>query len=208
MSGISEFNQIEKDTLVPDLLDFVEKELPSFTASDEFKNILTLKKNENQHSDSFCTYMTNRCASKYYFSREAAQKGSSTVDIAVRKGSIIIFVIEAKILPMPDKKSKSRVEHEYVYGKGAGIQRFKDENHGLDDSKNLLSESGMIAYIKENNFDHWLAKINDWIISAGWSEKEKLDKIYFNAIAKLKSTHNRKGNSNIILYHFWVNVSK
>src|SRR5690606_38663730 len=125
----------------------------------EFVDILTMKKHENQHSQSFCTYMTNKCRSIYYFGRENTQVGSHTIDIGIYHGSILIFTIEAKLLPTPTQSSP-RTEHEYVYGRGAGIQRFRDGVHGVDNQNKPLPENGLIAYIKEQDFDHWLSKIN------------------------------------------------
>jgi hypothetical protein len=149
MKGINSFNQLQPNRLVKDLVSFIEKELVVFKESNDFKNTLEKKKNENQHSLAFCLFMTNQCQSKFYFARENAQKGSSVVDIGIYKGSNIIFTIEAKILPIPIPNKKSeRKEYEYVYGKGAGIQRFKEEKHGLDNKDELLSENGLVKLKK------------------------------------------------------------
>ena len=153
--------------------------------------------------------MTNQCNSTFYFARENAQNGSSTVDIGIYKGSNLIFTIEAKLLPIPVRGKKGkRKEYEYVHGKGAGIQRFKDNNHGLDNSGNLLVENGLIAFVKQDSFETWFLKINQWILDANWPETEQLQKDYFSQIAKLKSTHKRIDNSKLILHHFWVNVAQ
>ncbi len=211
IDNIQDFNQIDEgssDQVVFKLIQYIEDTLPRFRESPEFVHILAKKKNENQHSQSFCTYMTNECQSRYYFGRENAQFGSHTIDIAVSLGGILIFTIEAKLLPTPKgTKSRPRAEHEYVYGKGAGIQRFRDGLHGVDDQDNPLSENGMIAYIKGQDFDHWLFKINQWILNAQWSESEQLEKVYFSQIAKLLSKHPREKTSEMTLYHFWVYVS-
>ncbi len=203
-----EFREIDEgssDKAISDLIKYIEEKLPDFTNSQEFVDILEKKKNENQHSLSFCVYMTNGCKSAYYFSRENAQKGSHTIDIGVYQGSNLIFTIEAKLLPTPKgTKKESRAEHEYVYGKGAGIQRFRDGFHGVDNQDNPLSENGMIAYIKENDFEYWLFKVNQWISDAQWDESEQLKKIYFKSIAKLFSRHSRLKTSDVTLYHFWI----
>ena len=199
--GIQNFKELEPNRLVDALIITIEDQLPGFKDSDEFVDILAYKKNEDQHSTALCVYMNNRCAD-FCFSRENNQKGSRTVDIGVYKGSILFFTIEAKLLPTP--KGSNRNEHEYVYGKGGGIQRFKNNNHGLDNRDNLLNKNGLIAYLKENDFQYWYQKINQWIVDANWAESEKLKKNYFNSIAKLQSRHIRKGNSEVILYHFWI----
>lgn len=205
MNGIETFKQLEPSNLIEDLHSYLEGELPEFPHSKEFAENLIKKKNENQHSSALCLYMTNRCGSRYYFERETSQKGSSTIDIGVYFGSTLIYTIEAKVLPTPKGTTKNpRFPHEYVYGKGAGIQRFKDENHGVDHAKNLLAESGMIAYIKEKDFNHWRTEVNGWIKDASWNADENLEVIYLKSVARLKSKHIRKNKSYISLYHFWI----
>lgn len=204
ITGIRGFKLLPPSQIVKDIVLYIEKQLPLFVSSKEFVDITTIKKNENQHSTAFCVFMTNACKSKFCFQREGSQKGSSTIDISVYKNSKQIFNIEAKILPTPI--DASRLEHEYVHGKGAGIQRFKDGQHGLDDENNMLSESGMIAYIKDNDFDFWLAKVNQWIRNVTWPSIELLNKVYFKSTAKLISEHVRKDKSSITLHHFWVKV--
>jgi len=209
-NNIQAFNQIEEgssDQVVLGLIQYIEDALPEFHGSPEFVDILAKKKNENQHSQSFCIYMTNECRSSYYFCRENSQVGSYTIDIGVYRGSNLIFTIEAKLLPTPTQKSGSRTEHEYVYGKGAGIERFRNGFHGVDNQDKPLPENGLIAYIKEQNFEYWLLKVNQWISNAQWGESEQLEKIYFRQIAKLLSKHPREKTSEVTLYHFWIYVS-
>jgi hypothetical protein len=205
--GLDNFNQLEPNSLLTDLLAYVESQLPEFTTSKEFKEILVLKKNENQHSSALCVFMTHRSSSRYYFERETSQKGSSAIDIGVYFGSSLIYTIEAKVLPTPKgTKSKPRNDYEYVYGAGGGIQRFKDENHGVDHKNNLFPEGGLIGFVKEADYYYWLKKINQWIVDASWDSSEQLEIIYIKGIAKLKSKHSRKSKSKIILHHFWVAV--
>lgn len=208
MGGLHEFTQLRPSRIINDLLQLIDTCLPGFTSSDEFIRILEQKKNENQHSLSFCAYMTNRCASKFYFGRENPQLGSSVVDIGIYFGGNLIFTIEAKLLPTPKStKRKPRQEHEYVYGDGAGIQRFREEKHGLDNAGNLLPESGMIAFVKEENHAYWHNKVNEWIVAAQWPDTEMLTGITSEPITMLSSTHVRKGKSKIVLYHYWIKVS-
>ncbi len=195
----------DRKTTIKKLIGFVTTELNNFPNSQEFIDILELKKNENQHSLSFCVFMTNKCKSKYYFGRENAQTGRTTIDIGIYKASILIFTIEAKILPIP-LTSDDRKEYEYVYGKGGGIQRLKDNKHGVDNKNNLLEENGMIAYIKKENFDYWFEKVNQWILEAGWEESEKL-RIKENSQNNYISEHTRIDNSILSLHHFWVYVT-
>jgi hypothetical protein len=151
--------------------------------------------------------MTNACKSTFYFNRENAQVGSSTVDIGIYKGEILMFVIEAKLLPTPSgTPQKPRYEYEYVYGKGAAIQRFKDMQHGVDNTDVPFSDSGVIAFIKNNDFDSWFEKVNQWISDAKWDTSERLQKVNLNTTATLLSAHTRTDGTMIRLHHFWVNV--
>ena len=208
MEGIKAFQNLQPNNLVEDLINYIEKEIVLFTSSIEFTDVLKKKKNENQHSLAFCVFMTNRCQSRFCFQRENSQKASSTVDIGVYSGSNLIYTIEAKLLPTPmGSKKLPREEHEYVYGKGAGIQRFKEGKHGLDNQDEYLKENGMIAYVLQNDFQYWFGKINQWIIDARWESSEKLAIDYSNSTAKLISKHKRVDKSEFVLHHFWVNVS-
>jgi predicted transport protein len=201
----SEFQVLEPNTLVEELVNYIAQELPNFKDSEEFVDILMKKKNENQHSLALCVFMTNTCKAKFNFQRENSQKGSSTIDIGIYKGSILIFTIEAKVLPTPLTDSK-RKEYEYVYGDGAGIKRFKTGHHGVDNMDNNIDENGLIAYIKESDFIFWHSKVNQWISDAKWNDSEKLQMDYFNHIGKLNSKHERLDNSEVVLHHFWVYV--
>ena len=207
----NEFSEIDKGSsnqAIFHLIKYIEEALPNFPNSQEFVDILEKKKNENQHSLSFCVYMTNECKSTYYFARENAQLGRHTIDIGIYYGSNLIFTIEAKLLPTPKgTRTKPRDEHEYVYGKGAGIQRFRNGFHGVDNRDNPIIENGMIAYIKEESFEYWLTMINQWIIDAQWDESEQLTKVYFESIGKCLSKHPRPGAPDVILYHFWIYVN-
>lgn len=202
----SSSNNSEKIEL-PELINFIEKEIVDFQGSEQFINILMKKKNENQHSLAFCVYMTFESKQKYYFARENAQKGSSVIDVGIyNKIGILLFTIEAKLLPIPiPRKNSERKEYEYVYGKGAGIQRFKDGKHGVDNEDKLLPESGLIAFIKEQCFEHWYQKINQWILDAEWDSSEQLQKTQLDY--KFISNHPRINAPNVKLHHFWVKVA-
>ncbi|MEQ8583907.1 MAG: hypothetical protein RIC30_15975 [Marinoscillum sp.] len=203
-SGIKSFRNLEPNNLIGQLIGYIDTQLPYFTSSDEFVEILALRKNENQYSTAFCVFMKSRCDQKFSFERENPQQGRNTIDIGVYHGAILFFTIEAKVLPTP--LTGDRKEYEYVYGKGGGIQRFKDENHGVDNQRRLLPENAMIAYVKEQSFDHWFSTINQWVLDASWSENEKLEKLHFDRIARLTSVHPRIQGTEVTLHHFWVYV--
>ena len=207
----NEFSQIDEGSsnkAVLDFLKYIEDILPGFPNSQEFIDILKTKKNENQHSTALCVYMRYKSKTEYCFIPGNAQRGNYTSDISIYYGSSLIFTIEAKILPTPKgTKTNPRAEHEYVYGKGAGIKRFRDGFHGVDNQDNPLSENGMIAYIKEKDFEYWYFKVNQWVLDAQWDKSEQLEKIYFKSIGKLFSKHPRQKASDVTLYHFWIYVN-
>jgi len=205
VKGIKSFKILKPYNVIDDILKCVELNLPNFISSKEFVDITRIKKNENQHSAALCVFLNFHSHKNICFSREGSQKGSSTIDIVVYAGSKVVFTIEAKILPTPLTSSR-RTEQEYVYGTGAGIQRFRDGNHGLDDQNVPLNQSGLIAYIKEEEFVDWHKKINQWIVDASWPKSEALEKLYFNSVARLSSEHIRVDNSTIKLHHFWIKV--
>lgn len=207
MTGISSFKNIQPNNLVGELISYIQVNLPKFSDSEEFQNITSKKKNENQYSEAYCTFMHFCDNHKFYFAREKSQKGNRSVDIGVYlKGGVLLFLIEAKILPTPI--SGDRREHEYVYGGGGGIERFKNENHGLDNQDQLLALNGIIAYIEENDYNHWQTTIDQWILDASWPSSEQLTKQSFSETGYLKSVHKRKGGSMLTLFHFWVRMNQ
>ncbi len=203
----NEFCEIDKGSsnqAILNLVDYIEQQLPDFPNSKEYVDILEKKKNENQHSEALCVYLIYKTKSKkYIFIPGTAQIGTYSTDIGIYQGTNLIFTIEAKILPTP----KPRIEHEYVYGKGAGIQRFRDGYHGFDNKENPLTQNGMIAYIKERDFEYWFSKVNQWILDNQWNKSEQLEKIYFKSIGKFLSKHPRQKSSDVILHHFWIYVN-
>ena len=201
----SEIDEGSSNQVILELIKYIEETLPDFPYSQQYIDILEMKKNENQHSTALCVYMHYKSKIEYCFISGNAQRGSYTSDISIYYGSILIFTIEAKVLPTP-KKAK-RPEHEYVYGKGAGIQRFRDGFNWVDNQDNPLSENGMIAYIKEKDFEYWFSKVNQWILDAKWDKSEQLEKIHFKSIGKLFSIHPRLTASKVKLYHFWIYVN-
>lgn len=198
---------------VPNVVKLIIDHLPQFPTSSAFRKITRGKKgskgkkNETQYSDAFAEYMTQFGKDKYTFRTEVAQVGSSKIDIGIRFSHELIYTIEGKILPTPNgTKSKPRDEHEYVYrdkGSGAGIERFKQGKHGVDDAEEPLLQNGMLAYVKEQGFDHWLGQVNQWVEDAGWGESEKLTATEHRFV--FHSEHQREKTSMaVMLDHFWM----
>jgi hypothetical protein len=212
--GIQTFKVLEPSEKLPLLIQLIESKIVDFTSSHTFKKIMVKKKGETQHTTAFSLFMGKK-QTIFTFQNEVAQKGNHKVDVGVydQDTDELIFTIEAKVLPTPNgTKEIPRDKHEYVYrknGTGAGIERFKKCVHGLDTNEDLLPENGVIAYIKKETFDYWFEKANQWITDAGWEESEKLNKVYFETVAKLYSQHIRTDNAktNLTLHHFWVYVT-
>lgn len=88
---------------------------------------------------------------------------------------------------------------QYVSGKTGGIQRFKENKHGVG-----LPYSAMIGYVEIKDFNFWCKKINSWISE----DKEHLEFVGIDKIAKLKSIHERIiEKTKIELIHFWLNIN-
>lgn len=207
MNGIESYRELKPNIEIQKLVTSFSDALPAFPNSEEFSNVLKKKKNENQHTTALCLYMINFCNSTFIFMPQNAQKGSSTIDIGVYKGKNLIFVIEAKILPTPKgSNNQPRHEHEYVYGKGAGIQRFISGAHGVDNEDLPFSDSGMLAYVKENDFVFWQNKVNQWILDFNRDSSEQLQKVSLDKTATFISAHARQDGSLLRLHHFWVYV--
>ncbi len=214
--GIQTFKLVKPSEKLPQLIQLIESKMIDFASSHTFGKIMVKKNNEPQHSTAFAVFMGKK-QTTFTFQNEVAQEGNHKIDIGVfdQDTDELIFTIEAKVLPMPEPKKigKSRDEHEYVFrkiGAGAGIERFKNCVHGLDNNLDLLPENGMIAYIKEKDCDYWFDKINQWITDSGWQESEKLTPKYPSQNDKYESKHLRidKIKSQVKLHHFWVKVTK
>ena len=197
-------NKNRKDK-IEQILHVIESNIANFSKSHEFINIVKLKKNENQYSTAFCAFINRKCNYFFQFERETSQYGTYTIDIGIRNNYTIIFTLEAKLLPTPSKP-KSRPEYEYVYGKGGGIQRFKDLKHGLDDHNVALPVNGMIAFVLKNEFSDWHIVINKWILDASWPTNENLNLKATDNDAFYISNHLRNDGSFVTLHHFWVKV--
>lgn len=115
-----------------------------------------------------------------------------------------LFVCEAKRLPAPTGSIKT----EYVIGdrKNGGIERFKIGKHGKG-----FDESALLGFVESESFDHWTNEINGWITNlakanAEWNIDERLDVVDKGALSCfLNSIVHRNGDSDIKLYHIWVN---
>lgn len=210
LGDIKTYRLLKPNNQLHELINYIDSHLYNFAHSTTYEKIIVpKKKNENQHSTAFSLFMMKH-QDKFSFINEFSQKGSHKIDIAVieKASDEIIFTIEAKVLPTP--KNKTRTETEYVYNPsskgGAGIERFKNEYHGLDSLDNLLPENGLVGYVKDEEFEDWFDKINQWILAAEWDDSELLKFVSMTNTARLISVHRRKSNTPVTLHHFWVKV--
>ncbi len=158
--GSSSSGHVEK------LILFLERYLPDFTKERQVSG----SQSENDLTEQLYLHLTRKAKfnsekGEYYYDfqpeksqKQKEQKGHpKRMDIAARLNTVdvnleVIYCLEAKKLPTPG----SGREKEYVFGSGGAIERFKNEAHGLDDAGNLLESNGIIAYITEGSFGHWL----------------------------------------------------
>lgn len=123
-----------------------------------------------------------------------------------------ILPIECKRLPTP--VGKNRDQREYVItGDGClgGIQRYKEGKHGATHVR-----AGLIGYVQEQSFEHWLEMIGSWIgdlcwlRTPGWSPSELLVTISEDesvGVAVHKSVHSRENLPDIELRHLWIRMA-
>lgn len=186
------------DGKIISVLNFLELHLPNFP------NKMKINRNEDERiiNQKLLRFFSGQNSLFIFISEYLDEKGKniSKPDFGVYEKIKVanynqerFFDIECKRL-YDTTKSK-----QYVSGKTGGIQRFKENKHGVD-----LPCSAMIGYVEIKNFNFWHKKINSWISK----KEEHLEFIKNNRIAKLKSTHERnKEKTKIELIHFWLNIN-
>lgn len=188
-----------------------------------------LPRNENGLTQMLIDTLEQRPGSRpYYFQREDMENvhngNSRRLDIAAKarnetKGYVLLegiphasgnrfLAVEAKRLPTPGADR----EREYLAGDLGGLERFKRGLHGGE-----LRSVGMIGYVQEHDFTHWVQILNQWIDdlirssppALPWeaSDKLTLDGV-LEAVASLRSTNLRiTDNQRLAIRHLWVDVS-
>lgn len=206
------------------LLSFFELHLPDFT--DGFKVDNTF--NENNITELLYKHLTKRkrfnkenVEYPFDFQPEKSQKQKNAkghpkrVDMAANllvadRELHVIFTLEAKKLPTDKengKREKEYVSHTNTTSKPAGgIQRYKEELHGIDDQGDLLPRNGIIAYTSDLSHKDWLEKVNIWIEECSWGEEEKLVNKYYSKVSRFASEHKTITNRKVSLEHFWIKI--
>ncbi|MBP6447042.1 MAG: hypothetical protein WAT22_08810 [Saprospiraceae bacterium] len=201
-----------KNRIVELIVPFLERVLPQFlTNSIHAKQSL----DEDSFSEVLYHYLVQNGSTNFYFTQQPLQDGRRKVDIGVslywqspeKTEVAYVFCLEAKFLPC----------HDYVMGEYAAIKRFKLNQHGIKSryDKTPLPENGIVAYVRDQDFEKHFENINNEIILLSlknepnefnlvWSESEKLD--LKGSIGNYISIHIRIDNSYVTLHHFWVHV--
>ncbi len=185
------------------VLNFLESNLYAFSLNFQIKNDTDEWK---LNKELFCFLDINSRNMSFQFIPEYRNKNKSKPDFGIKEvktdgngffvydsKSILFYDIECKRLYNPENK-------QYVQGKTGGIQRFRENKHGID-----LPYSAMIGYVETMDFIFRHNKVNSWILNPN----EHLELIENKEIAKLKSEHKRISpqNSVIKLTHFWLKMN-
>lgn len=208
----------------------VQERLPQFAAENQGGGIT----NENGLTHRLVHVLSLNHKLPYFFDKEFMEdetKGNSArSDFAVLTNQPVwihttLYSDRSRILTFEAKRLANlgaAREREYLEGRidskgnfvnSGGVERFKNETHG-----NGLSQSGIIGYIQEQDFQYWEGRIKEWtnnLISRSpvrdevWDEGDHLiashsglpDYKYYQSNC-LKA----KGSATIQLHHFWVSL--
>lgn len=198
----TEQSEFSANGRVNSVLNFLENHLYDFTINFELSDdVDEWKLNE----ELFCFLDTYSRQCFFQFIPEYKYKNNCKPDFGikeVKKDSRGLFVYDPKSEHFFDIECKRLYNpkiKEYVHGKAGGIQRFKENKHGVD-----LAHSAMIGYVETNDFDFWHEKVNSWIPD----QNEYLKIIKISKIAKIESKHSRTNSQNLTieLTHFWLKM--
>lgn len=209
---------------VDKLLSFLDLHLPDFT--NQFK--IEFSTNENDLTELLYRHLTKRkryntegIEYPFDFQPEKSQKKKLTkghakrVDLAANllvedRDLQVIFTLEAKKLPtdrVGSQREKEYVSHTNKKGASTGgMQRYKEELHGIDDDGKLLVRNGIIAYTSEKNHSDWLNSVNIWIDECSWGGDERLSLKYHGKVSRFYSSHRTTSKGSVSLDHFWIEI--
>jgi hypothetical protein len=176
----AEAGRLEPEVQLPgtarhELIEFIADELPRWRDHPERKP----KTSETVLTDQLCDHLnsaarTSMAWSWVQFRTEVSDevRQGRKIDLAPKPCGAVLVIegrrhtqfdtllpIECKRLPTPE--GKDRDEREYVVSATSstgGVQRFKFGHHGADHR-----DAAMIAYVQEETFSYWLARVNGWI---------------------------------------------
>jgi hypothetical protein len=210
------------------LLEFIADELPRWRDHPERRS----ETSETALTGQLCDHLNGAARmsvgwSRVQFRTEVPDevRRARAIDLAPKPCGVVLVIegrrhtqfdtllpIECKRLPTP--RGKDRDEREYVAtatGSTGGMQRFKFGHHGA-----AHRIAGMIAYVQEQTFSHWLTQVNGWIrdLSSGtdssWSMTDALKPLKDDAakgLCTLHSRHQRSGLEELDLEHLWIKMN-
>ena len=212
-----------------ELVSFIAQELPRWRDHPE----RPAKHSETTLTEHLCDHLNSatyqsKVWSHVQFRTETADEthGGRKIDLTVKPRGVALiiqgrrhsqfealFPLECKRLPTP--KEKGRDEREYVVtepGTTGGIQRFKFGYHGA-----THKFAAMIVYVQEQNFTHWVGRVNGWIrelskqSNSSWSDSDTLQPVSDDSSAglcTLNSHHRRVGTlDDCELRHLWIRMN-
>jgi hypothetical protein len=212
-----------------ELLEFIADELPRWRDHPERKPEIA----ETVLTDQLCDHLnsaarTSDAWSWIQFRTEVRDevRPERTIDLVPKPCGAVLVIdgrrhtqfdtllpIECKRLPTP--KGSKRDKREYVVtasGSTGGVQRFKFGYHGA-----AHRFAAMIAYVQDQTFSDWLARVNGWIrqlsseAKSAWSSLDVLQPVKDDlavGLCALCSHHQRGGGLGIItLKHLWIKMN-
>jgi len=201
-SDYSVESDLSAEDIIVSLLNFLETHLP------EFSEKINIERNIHEEiiNQKLLRFFSSKNQLFYFASenRDETEVNKSKPDIGVYEkievyddNQIRFFDIECKRLHDVNKSKQ------YVSGTTGGIQRFKENKHGVD-----LPQSAMIGYVETEDFCYWYKKVNEWIADKIDDKEEYLEMLTIQKIAKLQSEHTRTNpqKSKIKLIHFWLKM--
>lgn len=170
---------------------------------------------ENRITDLLVGHLMTHCTGfePYFFSKNPTQEAGN------RESDIGVFLKDDKMnpfLPILEIEAKrfsvSANNHEYVYGRNGGIERFKRKLHSPH-----LFRCSMVGYVLDKTPSYWLEEVNRWISHLATVPLSDLDwtaptelLTRFSTSDKLvcaTSENKRIDGSFITMSHFFVHLN-
>ncbi|WP_026704834.1 hypothetical protein [Flavobacterium soli] len=210
---------IKKGTIKEKLIIFLEETLYKF--QEHFKGkVNESEENLNEQLGKTLSYFSKNHA--FIFQAETKQKQPRGIDRRVDIGVFRhysdpnpFFTIEAKRLTtsMPKNRDKEYVLGENPIKSSGGIERFKNNVHGVN-----LNHSAIIGYVQNENGKYWYNSINSWIqeliddkikSTLNWFSNDLLiNTCGFKDLRVVKSISKSEkiNGTKIILNHYFINL--
>ncbi len=186
--------------IINEVIDFISTNLPDFNINS--REVLKSKE-EQCYNKQLLTFLDRKLRlSNYNFIIEGNQLNEAEkypdIEFLVLKSDENKSFFDMECKRLNSNLSQQHVS-QYVHGDTGGIQRFKENKHGVN-----LSHSAMIGYVETNDFNFWHEKVNSWISD----DNEHLKMVESSPIGKFESKHPRTNSQNLTvkLTHFWLKM--